>query len=592
MQQSKIPPAAPAIFGRDTFIAQAIDLIKNSQPARLAILSGSGMGKTSTALTILHHRQMQLIFGDRCYFVSCEAATSTSLLLQAILQVLGVQIGSEQDPLFILHQVLIIQSRPLLLVLDNFETPWDESDDQTQVESVLSRITALSHVTLMVTMRGTIRPAEVVWTQPYLPPLMSLSLDAARQTFLKVNPDKVNSQPELDILLKQVECVPLAVKLIAQLAQSQSCSLLLKRWSKEKITLLHIHGTRSDRLHSVEVSISLSLKSFSMADCPEALDLLALISLLPDGVLNWQENLEELAPGFSDPESLAILLINVALAYVDDQNSLKVLSPIRHYMLKYHPAKAVHMLKLERHYIELVSMYGRDTFSPTFLYSINKVKPEIGNMTSVMLYALQIDAYEDLVQATYDLASFMSKAYIPGALNIASKILEAIGDLHMTNFKPHCFQLIGEILCMYGRYREAQEQQEIAYHGFAHMDNQLGMAYSLKGMGKILYSQNQHTKATEKLDIAYKMFMGIGSQLGAAQCLHSLGNILYAQSKFLEAKQKLETAHKEFMDISDQFGAAQCMQSLGNIAYTQKDLGDAQIKLKAAHRIFKYWKST
>lgn len=114
------------------------------------------MGKTSTALTILHHKEVQFIFGERCYFVSCEAVTSNSLLLQAILQVLGVQMGSKEDPLFILHQALMIQSRPLLLVLDNFETPWDEAEDQTKVESVLSRIAALDHVTLMVTMRGTI----------------------------------------------------------------------------------------------------------------------------------------------------------------------------------------------------------------------------------------------------------------------------------------------------------------------------------------------------------------------------------------------------------------------------------------------------
>ena len=173
------------------------------------------------------------MFSERRYFVSCEAATSINLLLQAILHVFDVQSGSEQGPLTILHHTLMVQSEPLLLLLDNFETPWDESDDQTEVESVLGRIAAISHVTLIVTMRGIVRPSNVAWTQPPLAPLAPLSLDAARQAFLTVNPDKASSQPELDLLLQELDCVPLAVKLIAQLGQYQSCSSLLVRWKKE-----------------------------------------------------------------------------------------------------------------------------------------------------------------------------------------------------------------------------------------------------------------------------------------------------------------------------------------------------------------------
>ena len=105
------------------------------------------------------------------------------MLVLSILQVLGVQGGFKEDPLTMLHQTLIKQTAPLLLLLDNFETPWDESDDQSEVESVLQRITAVSHVTLMITMRGVICPSGVKWTQHTLGSLGPLSLDAARMTF-------------------------------------------------------------------------------------------------------------------------------------------------------------------------------------------------------------------------------------------------------------------------------------------------------------------------------------------------------------------------------------------------------------------------
>jgi len=170
LQSQTPPPTPPIFFGRDDFIAKAVHLIKTSQPARLAILGAGGIGKTSAALAILHHEEMQLMFTKRCYFVSCEASASVGLLLQAILSVLGVQSGSEEDPLTILHHALMVQSAPLLLVLDNFETPWDESDNQTEVESVLGRIAAVFHVTLIVTMRGVACPSDVAWTQPPLAP--------------------------------------------------------------------------------------------------------------------------------------------------------------------------------------------------------------------------------------------------------------------------------------------------------------------------------------------------------------------------------------------------------------------------------------
>ena len=386
--QSQTPPASPAIFfGRDKFVAEAVHLIQIAQPARLAILGAGGIGKTSVALAILHHEEMQQMFDERHYFVSCEAATSVSLLMQAILTVLGVQSGSKEDPLTVMHNMLMVQSAPLLMVLDNFDTPW-ESENQTEVGSLLCRIAGVLHVTLIITMQGIIRPFDVAWTQPPLDPLVPLSLNAARQAFLKVNSDKASSQPELDELLKELECVPLAVKLIAQLAQSQSCSTLLSRWRKEYTALLHTHGSNSTRLNSVEISISLSLKSFSMIEEPQACELLSLISHLPDGVISWQDNLPKMFPEFQHEKALVALLLQVALAFVDGSNTLRMLSPVRHYMLKHHPAGRTHMRQLENYYIKLSSKNCQDRYGTTFSNTRSLVESEIGNFINVMVNAM------------------------------------------------------------------------------------------------------------------------------------------------------------------------------------------------------------
>src|SRR5262245_14907728 len=103
------------------------------------------MGKTATALRILYDEKLKQIFQNACYFVPCDAAMTPHLLITIILQVLHVEYGAKDNSLNVLHQHLE-SSHPLLLVLDNFETPWEESDAQSQIELILSTMASVSHV--------------------------------------------------------------------------------------------------------------------------------------------------------------------------------------------------------------------------------------------------------------------------------------------------------------------------------------------------------------------------------------------------------------------------------------------------------------
>ncbi|KAJ7727875.1 hypothetical protein B0H14DRAFT_3169421 [Mycena olivaceomarginata] len=55
-----------------------------------------------------------------------------------------------------------------------------------QVEEFLSLLTDLEHLVLIITMRGSERPAKVRWTHPFLLPLQPLSDEAAEQTFMDI----------------------------------------------------------------------------------------------------------------------------------------------------------------------------------------------------------------------------------------------------------------------------------------------------------------------------------------------------------------------------------------------------------------------
>src|SRR5215510_4077711 len=87
LQLSSTIPAAPKIFGREAFVSQAVSLFQTVRPAYLAILGGPGMGKTSTALQIVHHKELKDVF-SKISFVPCDAAVTYHLLVTSILQVL------------------------------------------------------------------------------------------------------------------------------------------------------------------------------------------------------------------------------------------------------------------------------------------------------------------------------------------------------------------------------------------------------------------------------------------------------------------------------------------------------------------------
>jgi Cdc6-like AAA superfamily ATPase len=201
-------------------LPRQFSILNTVSPARIPILGPGGIGKTATALVILHHEQVEKQFNQHRYFVSCEGAVTPSILLSQIMQVFGLQPKESDDAFKVLHAKLTSLG-PLLLVLDNFETPWMESGAQTKVGDILHRIASIMEVSIILTMRGSTPPFRIQWTQlENFPPLLQLHPDAAKAIFLAVNPMSLDSKSEQDlvILLQEMDHMPLAVILVAQLS--------------------------------------------------------------------------------------------------------------------------------------------------------------------------------------------------------------------------------------------------------------------------------------------------------------------------------------------------------------------------------------
>ncbi|KAJ7654373.1 hypothetical protein B0H14DRAFT_3706218 [Mycena olivaceomarginata] len=142
-------PASPKIFhGRESELEDLIDTLLVDE-ARVAVLGPGGMGKTTLAIAALHHPKVANKYQTR-YFISCESAHTRDSLVAIIISHLGLETSRTSERAV----ALLSSGQPCLMILDNFETPWEAMDGRAKVEEFLALLADISHVALLLTMRG------------------------------------------------------------------------------------------------------------------------------------------------------------------------------------------------------------------------------------------------------------------------------------------------------------------------------------------------------------------------------------------------------------------------------------------------------
>ncbi|KAJ7131139.1 hypothetical protein C8R44DRAFT_904174 [Mycena epipterygia] len=389
-------PAQPKIFyGRDRQLEEiVVSLMQHS--AHIAILGPGGIGKTSLARATLHHPNIAAKYEHR-FFVATDSATTSIELAALTGSHLGLNPGKDLTKAVV---QFLTRGPPCLLVLDNLETPWEPLKSRSGVEDFLSLLTDIPHLALVITMRGTERPAKVRWTRPFLEPLKPLSYDAARQTFIEIA-DDFHDPKEIDQLLQLADNMPLAVDLIAHLVDYEGCANVLARWETEKTSLL---STGYDKQSSLDASIIVSLGSPRMT--PGAKDLLSLLSILPDG-LSDAELVQSDLP-IQDILGCRATLLRTSLAYSDDKQRLKSLVPIREHTHTFFPPSQPLFHPLCKYLQSVMDLYEKYRGTQLNNTRINQITANLGNLHQLLLLELHLGSTEvvDTINCTISLNSF------------------------------------------------------------------------------------------------------------------------------------------------------------------------------------------
>ena len=280
-------PLKPGVFhGRDDIIEEITQLLMKEETSRICILGPGGMGKTSVSLGVVEQPLIKARFlPDNLVWVPCIEATSATLLLEILYIQLQVP-GDKQITIENIISQLNTSTQPRLILLDNFETPYNVlGGTQKQVDDILRRIAMLNHVAILVTMRGRHPPCDeaIKWQSKEIRPTDEA---ACLRIYHNIYPDSENDC-DVGRLLCVLGHMPFAVMLMARLAKEgrSTAKELLFAWSEHGPDIL------PDLEQSMERSISVSINSHLMRQDPQALLLLKILSCLPAGTtrttLRW-----------------------------------------------------------------------------------------------------------------------------------------------------------------------------------------------------------------------------------------------------------------------------------------------------------------
>ena len=304
-------PLKPEIFhGRDDLVEDIAQLLLREETSRVCILGPGGMGKTSVSLAVVELPLIKERFREEnVIWVPCIEATSATLLLE----ILHIQLqlpGDNQVTLEKIISELNTLKQPRLIVVDNFETPWN--GNQKQVGDILRRLAMLNHIAILVTMRGRRPPCygAIKWQSKEI---QSTDEAACLRIYHDINSDSKND-PDVARLLTALGRMPFAVTLMAKLGvESQSSAKdLLDAWSKSGPDMLS-----NDPEQSMDQSIRLSVESDLVKRNPNAILLLAILSLLPAGTT--KENLRWWAPAMESMIPSAIATLSQAALLVENK---------------------------------------------------------------------------------------------------------------------------------------------------------------------------------------------------------------------------------------------------------------------------------
>jgi len=539
------PPPPRTCFGRDELIERIVGLAENLTP--IALIGAGGIGKTSIALTTLHHGRIKNRFGDNRRFIRCDQfPASRAHFLSRLSEVIGAGVENPED-LTPLRSFL--SAREMILFLDNAESILDpQGMDAREIYDVVEELSRFETICLCITSRVSNVPRHC--ERPTIP---TLSMESACNIFYGI----YNHGGESGIvgdLVKQLDFHALSITLLATVASHNvwDYNRLAREWGTRRTQTL-----RTDYNESLAATIELSLASPTFHNLgPNARELLGVIAFFPQGV--DENNLDWLFPAISDRANAFDKFCTLSLTYRND-GFITMLAPLRDYFYPKEPLSSPLLRTTKKHYFRRLSV-ALYPDQPGF-NEARWIRSEDMNVEHLLDVFTSIDPSSTGVWNAC--GNFMRHIYWhkPRLVVLRPKI-DGLPDDHPS--KPRCLFELSRLFGSIGNYVEEKRTLTFALKLWRERGNNFQVANTLRFLSDANRMLGLRGEGIAQAKEALKIYEQLDDKSGQTRTLRYLAALLYEDGQ-LDAAEEAASCAINLLVEDDQFTLCYCYLLLGRI---------------------------
>ena len=533
----------------------------------VALIGTGGIGKTSIALTVLHHDRIKQRFGENRRFLRCDQFPATlGHLLNRLSEVTGAGIKNPND---LTSLRPFMSSKEMMIVLDNAESILDPGrTDAGEIYSLVEELSELPTLCLCITSRISTIPKCETFEVPVL------SMDAARSAFYQVYKYDKGSGLVNDILA-QLEFHPLSITLLATVGHQNKWRMdrLKGEWKKGRTKVLQ---TRHKKSLAAAIELSLASPTFQELG-PDARELLEVVAFFPQGV--DENNIDWLFPTISN--RINILDGFCVLSLTSRSNGfITMLAPLRDYLSPNDPKLSPLLCAVKELYFIRMSV------------SINPNKPDFKETQWIISEDVNVEHLLDIF-TTVDAdsndvwnacAKFMTHLgwHKPRLTLLAPKI-EGLPDSH--RYKSEYLAALAALPASTGNHVECKRLLSHALKLEREQGDDVGVADILWE----LCDANRHMglcdEGVQQARECLAIHGRLGNAVGQADCLIQLASLFERQGQLDAAEESASRAIHLLPETGEEFRVCESHEFLGNIYRSKGEIDKAVYHLATALRI-------